>query len=144
MAISELLEAFEAHPTDHRAFEALVRAVLDEEAELGLPILFERLPTWISDPARSPLIRVIIQLARAEPDQRAADLLYHHLGLLYWQQFGEEQKAEATFRKIKGPRRTPRPCARFTCSIMSLSANGDGLSSSSQMPRAVVSATRLR
>ena len=112
MSTSELLAAFEAKTTDHRAFEALITQALADGDRGVLESLLERLPEWATD-ANSPLLRVLSQTARTSDDESVAAYLHFRLGMLLWKAFGDEQKAEMSFRKIKAPVDDPAPLREF-------------------------------
>ena len=75
MSTSELFDTFEANPKDVRAFDALVRALLAGEDREGLEAIYDHLPEWIEDAATSPLMRLLMQKARAVEDTELADWL---------------------------------------------------------------------
>ncbi|MDP6943013.1 MAG: hypothetical protein QF464_02590, partial [Myxococcota bacterium] len=100
MSATELFEAFEAKPTDHRAFGALVEHLVEAQDRDTLEVVYSRLHEWVEDPATSPILRVLSQYARKVEDEEMSSFLYFCNGIAYWQQFGDEQKAEMSFRKI--------------------------------------------
>ena len=100
MSATELLEAFEAKPSDHRAFEALIVHLIGEEDFEGLEGIYARLPEWVEDAGTSPLLRVLSQQARKAETEEVSTFLYYWTGLTYWRHFDDEQKAEMSFRKI--------------------------------------------
>ena len=112
MSTTELFEAFEANPSDHRAFDALVKHLVSEADRDALHTVFERLPEWAGD-AQSPLLRVLTQQARTCGDEALASWLYFRTGMVLWKAFGDEQKAEMSFRKIKSPLEDPAPLREF-------------------------------
>ncbi len=112
MSTSELLAAFEAKTSDHRAFEALVKQALADGDRDVLSNLFERLPEWAAD-GNSPLVRVLSQQARTSDDEAMAAYLYFQVGMVLWKAFGDEQKAEMSFRKIKARVDDPEPLREF-------------------------------
>ena len=101
MSTSELFDTFEANPKDVRAFDALVRALLDAGDRDGLEAIYDHLPEWVEDASSSPLMRVLMQKARACEDRAVADWLHYRNGLSLWRQFQENQRAESCFRKIE-------------------------------------------
>ncbi|MGB0588120.1 MAG: tetratricopeptide repeat protein [Myxococcota bacterium] len=100
MSATDLLEAFEAKPSDHRAFEALIVHLIQENDLETLEVIYSRLNEWIEDAESSPILRVLSQQARKAEDPEIGTFLYFWNGMTYWQEFGDEQKAEMSFRKI--------------------------------------------
>ena len=59
MSTSELFANFEADPTDHKAFEALVKAAIAADDRDSLTQVYERLPEWAPDGETSRLFQVL-------------------------------------------------------------------------------------
>ncbi len=113
MSTSELFDTFEANPKDVRAFDALVRALIDADDREGLEAIYDHLPEWIEDAASSPLMRVLMQKARGCEDGALADWLHYRNGVSLWRHFSESQRAESCFRKIEGQAPEPELVREF-------------------------------
>lgn len=112
MSTADLLAAFEGNPTDHRAFEALINACVAEGDTEGLLPVLEALPEW-AETADSPLMRVLGQCARKTEDPALSSFLYLHHGMLLWKHFGDDRKAEMSFRKLEVAPADPEPLREF-------------------------------
>ncbi|MGM0574216.1 MAG: tetratricopeptide repeat protein [Myxococcota bacterium] len=113
MSTSDLLAAFEANPSDHRAFEALIKQLVAEGDRETLQSVYERLPEWVEDGSRSPLLRVLSQQARTAEDEEMSTFLHYWNGIVLWRQFDDPRKAEMSFRKLKSPPPDPEPLREF-------------------------------
>jgi len=99
---SELYEAFEANPTDHKAFEALVKSLIEANDLDGLEALYDRLPEWAPEGDTSRIFQVLAQQARINKESDVGTFLHFHNGLALWQKYDDAKKAEMMFRKMKG------------------------------------------
>jgi tetratricopeptide (TPR) repeat protein len=101
MSTSDLVAAFEANPSDHRAFEAVIKHLIDEGDRTTLEGVLMRLPELVTDGADGVAFRVLAQLARTTEDDEWSTFLSYWNGMLLWKHYGDAQKAEMAFRKIK-------------------------------------------
>jgi golgin subfamily B member 1 len=113
MSTVELLEAFEAEPGNHKAFEALIKNIVEELDAEALADVYASLPEWIGDDATSRLLQVLTQQARLNKETEAGTLLNFHNGVLFWKHFGDERKAEMSFRKMQHPPADPELLREF-------------------------------
>ena len=109
---SELFEAFEADPTNHKAFEALVKHLIEQDDTETLGTVYDRLPEWAQEPT-SRLLQVLNQKARMAKGSSIASFLHYRNGLLLWKQFDDPRKAEMCFRKVKTVPDDPTPLREF-------------------------------
>ena len=107
MSTVELLEAFEAEPGNHKAFEALIKAIVEDMDVEALADVYASLPDWVGEDATSRLLQVLTQQARLNKETEAGSLLNFHNGVLFWKHFGDERKAEMSFRKMQHPPSDP-------------------------------------
>lgn len=98
---SELYEAFEANPTDHKAFEALVKSLIETQDLEGLEALYARLPEWAPEGDTSRIFQVLAQQARVNKEGEIGTFLHFHNGIALWRQYDDSKKAEMSFRKMK-------------------------------------------
>jgi tetratricopeptide (TPR) repeat protein len=111
---AELLTAVEADPTNHAAFEALVTEVLAQADESDLRAIYDRVPAWAgSEGPDARLVQVLLRLARAAQEPAQSTRLHYLNGLLLWQRFGDEKRAEISFRKLAQPPPEPEILRRF-------------------------------
>lgn len=101
MSTSDLVAAFEGNPSDHRAFEAVVKHLMEEGDRATLEGVLQRLPELMTDGADGVAFRVLSQLARTTDDDEWSTFLSYWNGMLLWKHYGDSQKAEMAFRKIK-------------------------------------------
>lgn len=100
MSTAELLAAFEENPGDHKAFDALIRQVVADDDRDTLGSIYDRLPEW-ADGETSRLFQVLAQHARMAKAKDIASFMHYRNGLIFWKHFGDEKKAEMSFRKMK-------------------------------------------
>lgn len=98
---AELLAAFEANPSDHRAFEALIKHLVSEEDRDTLELVFSQVPGWTGGDPQHALLRILSQQARLTKVEPLSSFLNYQNGLLLWQSFNDPQKAEMSFRKVE-------------------------------------------
>ncbi len=113
MSTTELFEAFKANPTDHKAFEALVKHLVTENDQDTLGSLYTSLPEWAPEGEASRLFQILAQQARTAKDDDVASYLHYQNGLLLWKAFDSAQKAEMMFRKMKSAPSDPSLLREF-------------------------------
>ncbi|MCB9730663.1 MAG: tetratricopeptide repeat protein [Deltaproteobacteria bacterium] len=113
MSTSDLVAAFESNPSDHRAFEALIKQLMDDGDRATLESVLQRLPELVPDGADGVAFRVLSQLARTTDDDEWSTFLSYWNGMLLWKHYGDAQKAEMAFRKIKTPPPDPAALREF-------------------------------
>ncbi|MCA9514418.1 MAG: tetratricopeptide repeat protein [Myxococcales bacterium] len=110
---AELLAAFEANPSDHRAFEALIKHLVSEDDRETLELVFTQAPTWAGGDPQHAVLRILSQQARLTKEEPLSSFLNYQNGLLLWQQFNDPQKAEMSFRKVEVPPEDPSLLRKF-------------------------------
>lgn len=123
MSTEELLAVFEAESTNHKAFEAWVSAIVETEDWAALEGLYARLPEWIGDESTHRLLQVLNQQARVLKDSEAGTQLNFHNAILFWKHFGDERKAEMSFRKMQHAAPQPEVLREFYLSYYTAQGN---------------------
>ena len=90
------------NPTDVKAFESLQNALLEEGRLPELKEVYEQVFPAVQDkPERDRILRAVDQKARTHPDDGIKHWLNAQLGLLFWKQLENPDRAEVYFRRVQ-------------------------------------------
>ncbi|MFT5430295.1 MAG: tetratricopeptide (TPR) repeat protein [Myxococcota bacterium] len=102
MDIEALRNAVVADPTDHKAFEELHNACIDNKDFSTLKEVYEEVfPAIEGTDEQARILRIVDKQARTNPDAGIKHWLNAQLGLLFWKKLDNPDRAEVYFRRVQ-------------------------------------------